>query len=276
LCALAAWCAPALAVLSCGISINSVNGVYSSSSNLDLTGSMTVTCTRTDLANDPTTIYVGVNTGIYSASREMQRQTGTQLLDYEVYRNATPSGIWNEGTGRAAGATQQGGLEFTIGGASSSTTVPYYIRVPSGSTQPAGVYDDTLTATVRADSKNGAVLTTGTFNATASIIAECRFLSTPATVTLSYTSFAGAAASASSPFNMICTQSTPFTLSVSPAGGTLLGLSYTVAPNTASSTGTGFSQTFSVVGDVAANQAGTCTAATCSATSTPHTLTITY
>jgi spore coat protein U-like protein len=155
--------------------------------------------------------------------------------------------------------------------------VPYYVRVPSGLTQPAGVYDDTLTATVRASSKNGTVLATGTFNVTASIIAECRFLSTPATVTLNYTSFSPGGTSASSPFNMICTQSTPFTLSVSPGSGTLLGLTYTVAPDTASSVGTGFSQTFSVVGDIAAGQAGTCSGATCSATTlTPHTLTITY
>jgi hypothetical protein len=56
--------------------------------------------------------------------------------------------------------------------------------------------------------------------------------------------------------------------------GTLLGLNYSLALGVRS-TGTGSPQLHTIIGSMAAGQAGTCAAGTCSA-SQPHTLTITY
>jgi hypothetical protein len=57
--------------------------------------------------------------------------------------------------------------------------------------------------------------------------------------------------------------------------GTILGVNYTLALSAASGTGTGLAQAYSINGNVAAGQAGTCATGSCTA-SQARTLTITY
>ena len=56
----------------------------------------------------------------------------------------------------------------------------------------------------------------------------------------------------------------------------LLGLNYTLALSSTGTTGTGFAQPYTVTGSIAADQAGTCSTGTCTATQTGVTVTITY
>jgi len=117
---------------------------------------------------------------------------------------------------------------------------------------------------------------TSNFNVTANLTSKCEITAAPAPVVFSYTSFETAAVPATGGgFTMRCTNLLPYTLSV-PAGGTLIGLAYTLGTSAAGGTGAGLTAaTHSVTGSMAANQSGDCAAGSCTATAT-HTLTVTY
>jgi len=53
-------------------------------------------------------------------------------------------------------------------------------------------------------------------------------------------------------------------------------LNYTLSLSSGASTGTGLAQSFTIGGQIAGGQSGTCATATCSDTDSSHTLTITY
>ena len=84
-----------------------------------------------------------------------------------------------------------------------------------------------------------------------------------------------AAAAASKPYTVRCSNTLPYTMALNATTGTLLGLNYTLAVSSASATGTGLPQNYTVNGSIAAGQAGTCATASCNATQA-HVLTITY
>lgn len=267
------------ATIACNIFTTGVTGIYNRSSNLDLTGSITVNCTRA--GGDPTSqvLYIGIDQGEAPAGRDMTRQTGTELLRYFIYRNSGPAQQWTTGTGKAPGAGVNGGLQFTLNfGASTSASAsyPYYFQVRSGITRPTGIYDDVLlTAFLRLDSSNGTVVANGDFTANVSILSQCYISSLPSPLALNYVSFSPTAQSASTPFAVSCTLSTPYTMALDATSGTLLGLNYTLALSSTTATGTGFGQYHNVTGTIAASQAGTCAAGTCAA-SQARTVIISY
>lgn len=101
-------------------------------SNIDATSNVSVTCTN----NTP--YQVGLNDGQhFSATRRMQSLLN--YVSYDLYRDAGRSLRW----GDALSVDTQAG---TGTGAAQSLTV--YGRVPSQSSQPVGVYSDTITVTV--------------------------------------------------------------------------------------------------------------------------------
>ena len=267
------------ATIACNIFATGVTGIYNQSSNLNLTGSVTVNCTRT--TGDPTSqvLYIGIDQGEDPAGRDMTRQTGTERLRYFIYRNSGPAQQWTQGAGRAPGTGSNGGLQFTLNfgaGTSASANYPYYFQVRSGITRSAGIYDDVLlTAFLRLNSPSGALIASGDFTANVSILSQCYLSSTPLPLTLNYVSFSPTARSASAPFGVSCTLSTPYTMALDASSGTLLGLNYTLALSSTTATGTGFGQSHSVTGTISANQAGTCATGTCAA-SQPRTVTISY
>ena len=124
-------------------------------------------------------------------------------------------------------------------------------------------------------SQNGTTWGTATLNPTVSIVPECRISAMPPTLNLNYVSFTTSSVSASSNFDISCTQGTPYTMALDATSGTLLGLNYQIALNTSSGTGTAFAQSYSVTATMAGNQSGTCSAGTCSATAT-RTITVSY
>jgi spore coat protein U-like protein len=287
--AIACLAQSAQAAISCNsATATSISGTTPTSGNLDLVGTITVTCTRQP--SDPTsqTIYIGVNAGENpdgTAGRELTRQTGTQQMNYAIYRNAGFTGGWSEGGGRPPGSAQGGGLQVAVNFSSTTTTAqgfnfPYYVRVTngnySGTGQPPGIYDDlVIRARVRLDNRNGVIQADAFFGVTVSKPSHCYFSSPPNTLTMNYVSFSPTPQSGSTNFSVSCTATTSYTMSLDATSGTLLGLNYALSLSNSSGVGSGFAQTYSVNGSMPAGQVGTCTAANCTATQ-PRVITITY
>lgn len=284
----------AQAAISCDITATGVTGIYTVTAALNLTGQFNINCTR--VTGDPTsqTLYIGIDQGETAVTgRSMLRQqttnTAANRLDYLIFRNSNvPGSTWSDGTGRATTSNAAGGLLITANfgtGNTFNTVIPYYFRVNANITgKAAGIYDDEqVRVQVRIPPATGAINgTTGTllrstlFTTNASILSRCYFSTTPTPLSMSYVAFANTASTGSNAFALNCTLSTPYTMSLSSTSGVLTGLRYTLALSAASSTGTGFAQTFNVLGTIPAGQAGTCSTGSCSATSAPITITITY
>ena len=133
-----------------------------------------------------------------------------------------------------------------------------------------------------------ALTATGTFNVVINLTSKCEINSTNAAtgavisdLTFAYTSFQTTSSTASTGFNVRCTNSLPYSLALSGSSvtDTAVDLAYTLALSAATGTGNGADQAFTVTGNMAAGQAGTCATATCSntaATNKTKTLTVTY
>ena len=104
-----------------------------------------------------------------------------------------------------------------------------------------------------------ALTATGNFNVTVNLYPKCEVTVPGSALTLSYVSFQTTASTNTADFGIKCTNTLPYTLALTGASGTLVGLSYTLSLPGTTGTGNGNSQTVSVTGTVAANQAGTCT-----------------
>lgn len=122
-----------------------------------------------------------------------------------------------------------------------------------------------------------AATATATFNVTATLTSVCT-VSTPSAVAFTYTSFqAGPATATGGAFSVTCTGNLPYSLAVSAASGTVIGLAYTLTVPTGTQTGSGLAQNYTIGGSMTAGQAGTCaTSATPCTGSNTHTLTVTY
>lgn len=120
----------------------------------------------------------------------------------------------------------------------------------------------------------------GGFNVVINLAATCQ-IRTPsiADLTLAYTSFQTAATTATTNFNLRCTQSLPYTISLQSASatagagfgaqtaGTNTALPYTLAINNNSGTGTGLTEINHIItGTIAGGLSGTCATANCSDT----------
>lgn len=118
-----------------------------------------------------------------------------------------------------------------------------------------------------------AVDVTSNFNVTVALTAVCRISTAPGAVAFTYAAF-GAAANASTPYAVECTNGLGYTMALdTPVGGeTVGGLNYSLSLSAAGGTGSGAPQPYTVNGTMAGGQAGDTTA---SATQ-GRVLTITY
>ena len=267
----------AQAAYSCNLSSTSVQGIYSSASNLDLSGTVTVSCTRA--LTDPNTYNYAItlDNGVSGTSRRLYRHGGSNInasrINHSISRISFGGTNWSTSTNAVTGTLNFGS------GTSTTANRTYFLRVASGQTgKTVGIYDDVLAFSLRQGSATGAVIATSTITPTVSIQSAC-FVGTlgagnfaapgtvaPSTLTLNYTSFSSIAVSSSMAFTMDCTQGTPYTLSLSPASGTLLGLPYSLSLSSSSGSGSGFAQSVTVTGTIPAGQSGKCALASCSAT----------
>lgn len=134
-------------------------------------------------------------------------------------------------------------------------------------------------------SGQAATAVSGTFQVGLTLTSSCQ-ITTPANLAMTYTSFQAAASTGYSAFTVNCTSTLPYALSFNSTTGSVVGINYTLgfadnlnAPITGSGlVGTGTTaQTYNVKADMAAGQAGTCAASTCTGTgATNHTVTVTY
>ncbi len=153
-----------------------------------------------------------------------------------------------------------------------------------------------LAAVVSASAQAATPITT-TFPVNITLTSACKVTTAPGAVAFTYTSLQTTAATATgTSVGITCTNTLPYTVSLATLPGygynvtdATTGLSYQLtlaagagAPAAADLTGqagTGAAQTVNIGGTMAANQVGTCTAASCTTAGSPNltqTLTITY
>lgn len=279
----------AQAAYNCNLSSTSVNGVYTVISALRLTGMVTVSCTRA--LSDPNTFTYAItlDDGLNGKPRRLYQHGATSptarttYIDHSISQNTFGGSAW----GSTPGTTLIRTLNFGSGSSASANHTYYFEVNARENNKTAGIFDDVLTFSLMQGSATGPLMATSSITPTASIVSACfvgplglgNFAApgavAPSTMTLNYTSFSSTPVSSNMMFTINCTQGTPYTLSLSPASGTLLGLSYSLNLSRSSGTGSGFAQSVTVTGTVAAGQSGTCALASCSA-SRATTVTITY
>jgi spore coat protein U-like protein len=99
------------------------------------TGSVTYQCTL------GINIIVTLSRGSSSAFDPRTMRNGAEVLNYNLYREATYQTIWGDGTGGTQSYTALATVLFP-------TTVTVYARLPAGQNVAAGSYGDSVVATI--------------------------------------------------------------------------------------------------------------------------------
>jgi len=282
----------ATAAVACSVNSPGISVVFfdtASALPTRVTGSVTVNCTRSDLARDPAILYVALGAASVNANSAMGQArlvggTTRDTLDYWLYADAAESLVWSE-RGGSGHVRLTATLDFGSG-ATASQTLPYYAKVPqtAAQSQPLikGLYQDTQTLTLyqsttstadAAKSKRATVTTS--FPVQVTVPENCVLSSPPGNLAFSYTSFQPNPATASTSFAVTCVSNAAYTLSLDATSGTLAGLTYTLVLSTPGQVGTGLPQPATISGTIAAGQSGLCSGASCTA-SEVRTLTVTY
>lgn len=138
--------APALAQAAshCSVSANNYSfGNYDpmspSPTNVPGTNLISVTCN----GNGSSTITVDLSTGgsgVYFPSRQMKAAFTTDVLNYNLYTNASLTTVWGDGTG--------GTGDVVIPYAMGTNNFTVYGQIPAQQNIGAGSYADTITVTV--------------------------------------------------------------------------------------------------------------------------------
>ncbi len=275
------------AAYDCFVSVTSSDAFYSSTSNVDTNGTVTLTCSRT--ASDANTLSYrimagpGLNPSPNGQDRRVRLGATANYLTYSLSRGTTEGGgaacannsNWEDPTVGAAKVIT-GSLNFGVA-LTASATWGYCIRLPAQGLPAAGTYTDTVRVFAQyPDSNAGATTAPALLGYTVWVGDHCVFGTYPGTMAFTYTSFSPSAVTATQSFVLRCSQGTPWTVSVDPSTSTLLGLDYSIAASPVSSIGLGSTgQTVTLTGTIPAGRAGTCSLGTCSATQT-HTVTISY
>ncbi len=104
----------------------------------DSTGTISVLCTQQTSVTG--SIGPSPNSGGFDP-RQMQLSTGSELLDYNLFRNPARTQIWGDGTGGT----------YTVSGTVpgfSIVNVNVYGRIPPGQDVLVGSYTEALTVTI--------------------------------------------------------------------------------------------------------------------------------
>ena len=103
---------------------------------LDATATLSLTCTRDSIAT------IAIDRGLNPTGGSLTRRlaSGTQRLDYEIYRDAARTETWSAGTNAVR--------YVSAAGISATSELMVYGRIPSGQDVASGNYNDVVTATV--------------------------------------------------------------------------------------------------------------------------------
>jgi len=280
---------PAWSAYSCNVTATSVGVIYTAA-NVDTNGTVTLTCTRGSGDANSLTYRIkaadGLNATAAAPYRRARRGASANYLNYILLRGTVggAASCGNTSNWRAPANGNADVMRSTLnfGAAlSASVTWGYCIRVrgtaggnPAAPT--AGVYTDSFNVFAQYPGTNAGVLTsTVAANYTVGVSNQCVLNTFPTAMVFNYTSFSATPQVLTRQFDLRCSNALPWSVAVSPASGTLLGLSYTLARSPVSGTGNGADQVITLTGTLPAGQAGTCASATCTA-SQPHVVTITY
>ena len=193
---------------------------------------------------------------------------GGNFLRYDLYSDSTCSTDWRTALGFRLPNTA--GTITMTGFATATATETYWACIPANINRPAGTYVDTV---IMNPIYSNALSVTSTFPVTIITPPTCSITSGPGSLTINYTAF-GSAVSNSTPMDITCSATLPYTMAVSPANAVLTGINYGLSlPGSA--TGTGAAQTHTITATAAGGQAGTCSGGPCTATQ-PTTLTVSY
>ena len=133
--------AAATAEAACTISTTAVNfGTYNvfSASPDDATGQVTYRCT----APRPPLVTIQLDKGGAPTFDPRQMRMGSEVLNYNLYRDSTRSTIWGDGTGGTQTYTR------TNPPLNQNINVNVFGRIPAAQDVSAGSYSDTVTATI--------------------------------------------------------------------------------------------------------------------------------
>ena len=125
-------------------SISTVSGVSFGSYDalnanpLDQTGSISYQCSTLYIG----TVTVDLSTGGSGTYSSRQMQKGAATLGYNLFRDATRTTVWGNGTG---GTSRYGPVVPLLG---IPVTLTIYGRIPARQTSPVGAYTDTVVATI--------------------------------------------------------------------------------------------------------------------------------
>lgn len=105
---------------------------------VDSAGSVNVNC------DAPASYVIRIDAGLHSGgqfiARNMSRMQGFEMLHYNLYRDASRTLIWGDGTG--------GSFVVTESNPGVSQSIPLYGRIYAGQNPQAGDYADVVTVTV--------------------------------------------------------------------------------------------------------------------------------
>jgi hypothetical protein len=277
------WCALLLLLLAGGgahaaITCTSItspgfNTAYVANTTQAMQITFTITCSRGSV-NDPTSINYSVfdnngthATGNANAAALVTGRT-TNKINYDFYTTGCGGTQW------AGFTTITGTVTWNAnqtGNATDDSTFWACINAPQTPTA-SGVFTDSVTLTAL---YNGFNFLSATVPVNIYAPANCTISPAPGNISITYPAFSPIALTGSTTFGANCTQLLPYTLSVSPASGTLSGVNYNVTLSAPGGTGDGTRQTYTVTVTAPPNQGGTCAGPSCTQTQT-HTLTLTY
>lgn len=151
-------------IVTCSVSSSGiVFSAYNSQTKaaVDGTGTITVTCTGTGSSNNLSINLVGGNSGSCTAR---QMRSGTNSLNYQVFRESARVNNWCDGASRLDIS-----IDFTTG-ATQTRSYTMFGRVVSGQNPPFGSYSDSLTIILK---QGGGTVATGAAAISGSVAAIC-------------------------------------------------------------------------------------------------------
>ncbi len=212
MCALLAAAPSAHAVISCTLTINSVSIFYNpAGADVSTAAMYTINCTRSTTGEGPTVSYsLTSDYGLQPSGQNRQAILAGSTYKYELFKNAGfgPNDQW--GTPNPASRAITGSITFGTGSLfATSGGAYYYLFVAAGQpVGPAGVYTDTVIATLSYSSADGSGAPTAPFSVSITSITNCT-VTAPTSLAFAYTSFQATAATPNANFTVNCTTGTP-------------------------------------------------------------------
>ncbi|HEY8050440.1 MAG TPA: hypothetical protein VIE63_14795 [Ramlibacter sp.] len=283
--------APAFANGSCTItSVTLAQQTYTNVA-INVTGTVNYTCTRTSNAVDgsPITFSVTADQGMnYSGGTRQVANSGT----YFAYALRVGVATWGDGVTAGIGNAHNVSVTFTAAQTSKSGSFNFSLRVAAGLNPPTrpGAYVDTFAVDGTCTTRNGTACSVIGNTGLVSILvpSTCSISTLPGTITMAYTAFRSTTLQANTPFKVTCDNGGTYRMSVSPTGATVRGITYGLKLGTTANsatdvsstttynlTGTGLATQYYANASAASGQAGTCSGAPCTG-STTHTLLVEY